>query len=142
MALERVQNYATGVHMSVFTDSIASHLEFLGYSIEPTEDERFHARHGSKPNFLAREFRGGCLITAWWDVNEAGADDREGLLEAVNRMNAGAAVARYYIDSDNDFAAEAYYQSPYDRVTFGQFMDLWDHDFANVLEAGMNSFLS
>ena len=121
---------------------ISEHLEFLGYAISPDGEEAVHAKHSRRPNFVARVFNGGCLMTAWYDTIAEAVVNREGFLEAINDLNVQATVARYYVDKEFDFAVEAFYPLPYERTTYGRFLDLWDRDFARVVESGIDQYLA
>lgn len=128
--------------MEASLNQISEHLEFLGYTIEPGREDSFRATHATKPNFSLRAYAGGLLITAWYGTSAEALVNREGFLEAINVLNAQAIVSRYYVDKEYDFAAEAFYHPPYERVAFAQFMDLWDRDFARVLDSGIDQYLS
>lgn len=123
-------------------EQISQHLEYLGYTISPAEERSFHARHPSKANILVRSFAGGCLITAWYGTTADSLVNREGFLEVLNSLNAQAIVSRYYVDKEYDFAVETFFHPPYDRSSFAQFMDLWDRDFARMLESDVDQYLT
>ena len=127
--------------MSADFDQIARHLEFLGYEVTEEQEGRLVARHSSKPNLVARDYKGGCLLTAYFGADAGARRDRLGYLETINNLNSPATVARFYADSDNDFATEAFYNLPYDRAAFGRFMDLWDQDFARVVGSDIARYL-
>lgn len=130
--------------MSTDLDRVKSHLEFLGYQVSDEGEGRVGAKHAVRPNLVARDFRGGCLITAYFRGGSLGGRDRLGFLNAINALNSPAAVARFYADDDGDLATEAFYNYPYDRSSFGQFMILWDQDFDRMLtpSSEMARFLS
>lgn len=128
--------------MEATLNQISEHLEFLGYTIVPGQEDSFRANHATKPNFSVRAYAGGFLITAWYGTTPEALVNREGFLEAINVLNAQAIVSRYYVDKEYDFAVEAFYHPPYERVPFGQFMDLWDRDFTRVLDSDIDQYLS
>ena len=52
-------------------ESVASHLEFLGYEItNDPEKKALRAKHPRHPNLRVREFGGGLLFTTVWGANE------------------------------------------------------------------------
>ncbi len=130
--------------MSADLDQVRRHLEFLGYAVSDEGEGRIGAKHAVRPNLVARDFRGGCLLTAYFRKGSTAERNRLGFLEAINGLNSPAAVARFYADDDGDLATEAFFNYPYDRGSFGQFMTLWDQDFDRMLSSSseMAKFLS
>ncbi|MGI6367009.1 MAG: hypothetical protein ACOX2L_01390 [Anaerolineae bacterium] len=129
--------------MDPFLEQLAGHLAFLGYQAEPNESgEVLRMSHPSRADFTMRMYLGGCLMTAWYGTRPQALVEREAFLEAINALNARAAVVRYYVDDEFDFAAEMLYLPPYDRVGFGSVMDLWHRDFSQMFESGLNQYLS
>jgi hypothetical protein len=118
---------------------ISEHLEFLGYETSPSGDDGFHATHSVRPNFLARAFNGGCLLSAWYGTTAQAVVNREGFLEAINALNA---QARIYVDKEFDLTVEAFYPVPYERTYFGRFMDMWDRDFSRVVDSDIDQYLT
>lgn len=127
--------------MSADMDQVARHLEFLGYTVSTEQEGRLIATHTSKPNLVARDYKGGCLLTAFFGADTGAKRKRQGYLETINSLNSPATVARFYADSDGDFATEAFYNYPYDRAAFGRFMDLWDQDFSRVITSDIAQYL-
>lgn len=128
--------------MSADLDQVRRHLEFLGYETTDEGEGRIAARHATKPNLVARDFHGGCLLSAYFKAAQPAFQNRAGYLDAINSVNSPATIARFYADSDGDLAMEAFYSFPYDRNAFGQFMTLWDQDFVRVLTSELPKFLS
>jgi hypothetical protein len=114
-------------------ESIASHLEFLGYEISTIPEKKaFRAKHARQPNLMVRESGGGILFTTIWRANETAKSDRAGFLHGINAMNEQAMVARFYTDhdeSDLGFFIEAWYPDFYDKCRFGEFLEVLRHDF-------------
>ena len=114
-------------------DSIAGHLEFLGYEItKDPEKKLFRAKHARQPNLRVRELGGGILFTTVWGGNETAKSDGAGFLRAINALNEKAVVARFYTDHDDSdlgFFVEAWQPSLYDKCKFGEFLDALRHDF-------------
>ena len=128
--------------MSEDLEQVRRHLEFLGYETTDEGEGRIAAKHASKPNFVARDFHGGCLLSAYFKAAPPALQNRAAYLEAINSINAPATIARFYADSDSDLAMEAFYSFPYERSAFGHFMELWDQDFIRVLTSDIPKFLS
>ena len=110
-------------------DAISNHLEFLGYTVTDLETQR-RATHARRWDILFKEYKGGVLFTAYLSSNEYAKEqeNRQAYLEFSNAMNEVASVARFYVDKDQDFAMEALWSGDYERIRFGEFMDLWDAD--------------
>jgi hypothetical protein len=105
--------------------SVKDHLEFAGYAVEVTNDEkpRLKAKHPYKTNLWARRFRGGVLFSAPFLCTEEGKKKRDELLRLVNLMNETAAVTHSYADKDNDLIIEGWYPATYVKQDFGVFLD-------------------
>ena len=114
-------------------DSIASHMEFLGYQVtKDPEKKAIWAKHTRHPNLRAREFGSGILFTSIWGANATAKSDSLGFLRSINAMNEKAVVARFYTDHDeNDlgFFVEAWQPNLYDKCRFGEFLEALRNDF-------------
>lgn len=115
--------------MTDILKQLAGHLEFLGYDLEhDAENDRWRARHDKYWNFIFGNSVGGVLFRCYLGTEEGAT--MEQLTKYTNDLNRDAAVARFYIDSDNDFTFEAWWPRKYEKATFGVFMDAWHHDGA------------
>ena len=101
----------------------ANHLEFLGYEVVENASN-LTARHDTKLDILLQSYQGGVLIQSFIEV----VKDRPLALSTANLLNLGAAVTRFYLDSDGDLAIEAWLPGEYDRGRFATFLDAWDAD--------------
>jgi phage gp46-like protein len=114
-------------------DQIVSHLQFLGYDV--SKEEKFiRARHSKKPNLIVRVFSDGALHTSIWGTSDYAKGNRLALLEYVNALNQGAAIARYYADKDIDLIVESWYSGDYDRTNYARFLELCDSDFEKLIK--------
>jgi hypothetical protein len=120
---------------------VAKHLEDLGYAIVDGDEHWLHARHPHILSVSVRLLEEGYLITRWIRLTAEAQADRQSVLEAINGLNADALVARYYVDADGDFTAEAFFPGPFGKTTFGQFMAAWDDDFDAVPESELDRYL-
>lgn len=125
-------------------EQIAGHLEFLGYEV--SEDGGVtRALHSRRWNLLMKEYKGGVLFTSFLGGNDFAkrGRNRQAYLEFINTMNHRASVARFYIDDDSDLVMEAFWAGDYDKVNFGEFMELWDADTrANLDQAQAQKFFA
>jgi len=121
---------------------VIEQLRFLGYVTEESGEGTYLARHPFKPNLAVRDYASGCLIQAWYGTTAEAVVNRESFLEALNTLNARAAVSRFYVDKDFDLTIEAFYHGPYDRAQFALFMDLWDRDVLHLKDEGFDQYLS
>lgn len=117
--------------MSIVTDQIVNHLEFLGYKIERDEDS-FFARHSNYFNIHYRETSSGLRFGAIFSVNDAGKENRAAVLEAVNNYNQRTYVNHAYLDKDFDVIFEANFPIIYDKEVFGVFMSRYNQDFSSL----------
>ena len=118
--------------MGDFGDFI-NHLEFLGYDVSDN-DERLRVTHAQNLNFSLKKFRGGVLITTFFGGSEYGKNNRGSFLALVNKLNQGAVVARYYVDSDGDMVIEGYCPGEYNKKTFSAFLDAFNFEKSNLSE--------
>ena len=114
--------------MTLF-DEISDHLQFLGYTVTDLETQK-QATHAQRWDILFKPYRGGVLVAAYLSSNDFSKEqeNRQAYLEFINAMNEAAGIARFYADKDQDFVMEALWLGDYERVRFGEFMDLWDTD--------------
>jgi hypothetical protein len=121
-------------------ESIATHLEFLGYEITPKEDI-LQCRHARKYNLLVRRLSGGFLFTTIF----AGDKEFDGLnnidlLKSLNFLNKEAIVSRFYVDDDCDLFMEAWYPDYYDRIAFGLFFDILERDMKQMAKSNISEY--
>jgi len=113
-------------------DHMLAHLEFLGFTIHP-EDGYCAAVHPLRANILIRPWGEAVTLTSTYNASAFAKADREGYLLFVNHLNTQARVARVYADKDLDLVFEAFLLAPYERKSFGLFLDLWDADSRQAL---------
>ena len=109
------------------------HLEFLGYNIdENTDDEQeFVAIKGSY-NTFCRVFTRGIRLSQVYGTTQYAENNREELLEFINDLN-GKGLAKYYTSRDGGgFAIEMFLFSPYEKINFGNFVDLFFKEIARI----------
>ena len=107
-------------------DDVTNHLEFMGYSVTDSDGEYLRATHDTHVNIVLKAFRGGILLTAYMGGSSYAADHYDDFCELVNGLNANAAAARYYVDSDIDLTIEGYYPGKYDRTQFSVYMEAFN----------------
>jgi hypothetical protein len=116
-------------------NAFEQHLEFLGYAVDPANDSGWQlARHDRRWNIFVRFFEAGVRVFGQIVVGKSFGDDQLGFLEALNRANDEAAVARLSVIQDEDgdvvVRVRALFTGAYDRRAFGAFMDAWHDDTA------------
>ena len=100
--------------MSIVTDQIINHLEFLGYKTERNEDA-FLARHSNFFNIHFKETSSGLLFSGIFTGNDAGKENRVAVLEAAKNYNQRTSVNYAYLDKDLDVIFEVYFPKIYDK---------------------------
>ena len=111
------------------------HLEFLGYAVDPANDSGWQlARHDRHWTIYIRVLETGARLFGQSVAGKSFGDEQLDFLEALNRSNDDAAVARFSVIQDDEgdivVRARALFTGPYDRRTFGMFMDGWHDDIA------------
>lgn len=121
---------------STTINSMAEHLEYLGYSIDHDDasgERVFLAVHPDRPKFVFRPFAGGVLFSLGFAINKAKVEaNMEGISHFLNQLNKNATVMRCYTDEDSDIMVESYFPDYYEKSGFGVFVDLWQRDVTEV----------
>jgi len=112
---------------------LAKHLEFAGYTVETT-DERLVAKHEERSSLALYKLRNGVLMQAYFISTDKVEADRAACLEMTNRANTRSTAAHSYFDKQGDLVLEAWYQPPYDRKRFAQFLDHFDEARRTLVE--------
>ena len=76
---------------------------------------------------ILKGYKGGVLLQTYFETSDWDIKDKD-LVEMVNRLNAAATVARFYIDGDEDTMVEAWFPGDYDRKRFSTFLEAWHGD--------------
>ena len=109
-----------------------THLEFLGYAIEPAVDG-FLISQPACYTWLLRDFRGGMLLRKAFTASDAGRAKPEAMLALANRINLDASFVRAFVDARGDLAIDAWYPNLYERRSFGLFITQLDRDLREQL---------
>jgi len=113
-------------------DSMANHLEFLGYEItKDPERNAFRGKHANLAGFRAREMGSGILFTTIFGCNDTAKSDGAAFLGCINALNEKAVVARFYSDQDpKDLALyiETWQPNLYEKTVFGNFFEVLQRD--------------
>lgn len=118
---------------SVETTPFRTHLEFLGYQVRD-DGEALFAVHPSELNIIVKPGAGGALVTSYLGCTPEAKSDRTGVLGFVNDLNQRTLMAVFYLDRDSDLAISAFFVGDYERVNFGRFVEIWQHDTARLVE--------
>ena len=105
-------------------DAIITHLEFNSYTCE-TSESVVTANHDEHMAMVLKQYNGGVLLQTYVGTAKK---KRKDIIDTVNDLNAGATVARFYIDGDGDTMIEAWYGGSYDRKNFAAFLEAWHGD--------------
>lgn len=117
-------------------DEISTHLEFLGYEVNQG-DANLTATNNAKLDVLLQGYQGGVLMQSF--LSSKGR--KEDLLPMANLLNTGAAVTRFYVDSDGDLVIEAWTPGDYDKERFAIFLDAWEADTVGQFRTHSEEFL-
>jgi len=112
-------------------EQFTSHMEFLGYEVEQSDEDRFVARHSTYGNVITRPYQGGVLFQQYWVFDKLTSSKRNACLDAVNELNSGSNVTTYVVASDDTnslIRMDACYLGAYDKKTFGTFLELYNVD--------------
>jgi hypothetical protein len=107
-------------------DFYKTHLEFLGFNVEedPEDDQELLAVRDSR-KILCRVFTKGIRLMEIYGTAEYAKNNRQELLEFLNTAN-GAGVAKYSTNTNgSSFFITLFLLSPYEKITFGNFVDLF-----------------
>jgi len=116
--------------MAKISKDFISHLEFLGYEIEPQEEDSILAKHQRLGNFFMKPYLDGILIQSYFRINDKAKKKRSDFLEAINSLNSGANVVTY-VSVGNDpivLRMDCIYLGVYDKKKFGLFLEAYNID--------------
>ncbi len=117
--------------MSELLRQIASYLEPLGYQLLVSEQSTtVRAEHERYLNFSLVLTAGGVLLRSY--ISTSPLAKSADLLAFANDLNRSAAVVRFLIDKDGDFALEAWWPPLADREQFLNFIEAWHHDMGLI----------
>jgi hypothetical protein len=116
-------------------DAVAGHLALLGYQCQRKAD-RLDCQHAQNVNMSVRGLQGGLLFISFLATEDAAKtpEQRAGVLDFVNTMNANSTMVIFFIDKDGDLGASAWSPARYDRTTFGQLIERWNTDIREALQ--------
>ncbi len=118
---------------NAYIESISSHLEFLGYTV--TKEEKFIRAQGSGvPRLFFFNQRGdGLNFNTSYNLAEATAADRLGMLEWVNEINRVADIIGALINKETTTVTFfAWFPSFYDKKLFGSFFTTFSNDILRI----------
>jgi hypothetical protein len=131
---EPVSSPASGPDESAV--DFATHLEFLGYSIEAAVEGWRHARHPVRYNFSFRATEVGLRMHCGITIGSSLPGGRRAWLEFINTANDQAVVACFALIADDEgvqkLQVRHLFSGPYSRAGFGAAMDMWHEDLALI----------
>ena len=110
------------------------HLESLGFKIEQdTSDQQEIIATRKNVGRYIRIYKRGIRITAVWPISEYARNNKLELLEFVNMANYDG-LGRYFVSDSGTFYLQMLLFCPYEGVTFGNLIDLFNSEVVAVGE--------
>ena len=136
---------SVGPELTAAIDKVSNHLEFHGYEMAADSENPQHmfAVHPERPNIMVRVFPRGVQFTSFFYSNELAKQHRLGFLEMVNELNLNSTLVQYSADNEGALVIDSLWVGVYDKVIFGQFLDLWHDDIDKMRSTeGVQRFFS
>ena len=117
--------------MAQIPKDFITHIEFLGYEIEPQEEENtILARHQRHGNFFMKPYLDSILVQSYFRINDKAKKKRSDFLEAINNLNSNANLVTYVSIGDKSIALrmDGIYFGLYDKKKFGLFLEAYNID--------------
>jgi hypothetical protein len=112
--------------------AVVAHLEFLGYRLTADSDGWLSAEHPWRPDFYVKEFPIGWRLVAVFSLGLLTPESSDLWLRSLNRWNEASFVSRFTLSAQHGdgvtLRVSALFAPDYDRVRFGQLMDLWHRE--------------
>jgi hypothetical protein len=137
---KETNNMAAGVIQSQ-KSMYKNHLEFLGYKIEddPDNEKNITMIQGGVRTF-ATVFNNGFRCFLAYEFTENAENDRLSFLEFINDCN-DKHIAKVSANKKT-FFVEMWYFCPYEKISFGEFIKLFNNESDKILdEAGKKNFV-
>ena len=130
-----LQNVSPEVQATM--NKVGIHLEFLGYEIKRNNEyaNGLFAVHPEKTNISIKVFSRAVRFTAFYNSNYFARENRQAFLEFVNILNMNSIAAQCSIDLEGTLVITSFFLGTYDKVIFGQFIDLWHDDIQKIHNA-------
>jgi hypothetical protein len=111
-----------------------NHLEFLGYKIEddPDDEQEITIIQNGVRTF-ARIFQSGIRVLLIYGISDNAKKDWLPFLEFVNECN-DKRIAKVSVNEWSSFVIEMYYFRTYEKVSFGEFMKLFDDERQRIVK--------
>jgi len=93
-------------------------MEYLGYEIEPQEDNSVLTKHKLFGKNFMKVYLGGVLLRSSYKLNDNAKQKRLDLLEAVNEINSKSHLVTYYVTANNDaliLRMDGFYLGAYEK---------------------------
>lgn len=121
---------ATEADAQTTREKVIEHLEFLGYTCE-TVAQGIKTTHPTKFGFVLVELLDGFIVQSAFAGTPLDKGDTS-RFAAVNTLNAGAAIARFFWDDSGRLVLRAWFPGGYDKARFTPFMEAWEQDSLTV----------
>lgn len=115
-------------------DKVSNHLEFLGYEVKIGDEnpQEMIALHPERANILVKVFTRAVRFTCFYYSNTFAQQNRLEFLELINTLNQNSAITQCSLDDEGTLIITSFLFGIYDKITFGQFMDLWHDDIEKI----------
>ncbi len=115
--------------MNKILSEFITHMEFLGYQIEPRDENSLLAKHSIHGNTHVKAYLDDILVQQLFRLNEKVKGKRQEFLEAINRLNSTANVATFVSGSEDDILRiDGLYLGDYNKQKFGLFLEKYNYD--------------
>ena len=128
-------------------DDFLNHLEFLGYTINPIENENVDflalCQHPIKENIiLVHVIKLNIIMFRIHNVDfrDIIENNKTHALECVNEINLLKIITYCCIDENNNLLIESRFEDRYDKIKFGVFIDFFLEDVKSIYVKMMDFF--
>lgn len=131
--------------MNKILNEIVVHMEFLGYQIEPRDENTILAKHSVHGNTHVKVYLEGILVQQLFRLTDKAKSKRLEFLEAINKLNSTANVATFVSGSDDDvLRIDGLFLGEYSKQKFGLFLEKYNFDTNQYLlsHEDVRSFLA
>lgn len=115
--------------MNKILNEILAHLEFLGYQIEPRDENTVLAKHSTHGNTHVKVYLDGILVQQLFRLTDQAKSKRQEFLESINKLNSTANVATFVSGGEDDvLRIDGLYLGDYSKQKFGHFIEKYNYD--------------
>ena len=121
------------------TQPLLTYLTSLGYAVSQLSSKDnvtiYLAKHASRLSLVVKYVEGvGFLLTANFPLNKKALQERQKLLEAVNRMNVVSFLCGFALEENNNLVGKSLYFPEFLEKTFSDFLVTFEADIKNNIK--------